>query len=213
MNDEMGWSQVQAYLETLVPARHPEMEVMEEYGRRTRFPIIGPAAGFFCYQTARLMQARRVFELGSGFGYSTSWFARAVKENGGGEVYHVVWDEELSRQARGHMKRLGYEDIVRFEVGEAVESLRRAEGQFDLIFNDINKEGYPDSLPVIESRLRPGGVLLVDNALWHGRIFDPADNSGATVGVRSLTRRLTGNPRWITSLLPIRDGLFCAFRV
>lgn len=133
-------------------------------------------------------------------------------ENGGGEVHHVVWDEDLSARARKHVARLGFNGIVRFQVSEAVEALARAEGLFDLIFNDIEKERYPDSLAVIEGKLRPGGVLIVDNALWHGRVFERADRSEATRGVRELTRRLAEDPAWITSLVPIRDGLLVAMR-
>jgi caffeoyl-CoA O-methyltransferase len=213
MAEEMGWSQVQRHLAALVPERDTEMVRMEEDARRTSFPIVGPVAGHLCYQIARMIGARRVFELGSGFGYSTAWFARAVRENGGGEVHHVVWDEDLSGRARQHLARLGFDGIVRFEVGEAVDALRRSQGAFDLIFNDIDKEGYPDSLPVIETRLRRGGVLIVDNALWHGRVFDSADTSGPTRGVKELTRRLFTDAGWITSLLPVRDGLFVALRL
>jgi predicted O-methyltransferase YrrM len=79
-----------------------------------------------------------------------------------------------------------------------------------LIFNDIDKQGYPESLSVIRERLRPGGVLITDNALWSGRIFDKSDRSPATEGVRELTRLLTSDPAWTTSLVPIRDGLLVA---
>jgi len=212
MRDEMNWGQVQRHCAALVPERDVEMRTMETHAKETSFPIVGPAAGQLCYQIARMIGARRVFELGSGYGYSTAWFARAVRENGGGEVHHVVWDEDLSARARKHLARLGFTGIVRFQVSEAVEALSRSEGLFDLIFNDIEKERYPDSLPVIEAKLRPGGVLIVDNALWHGRVFDHADRSEATHGVRELTRRLADEPAWITSLVPIRDGLLVAMR-
>jgi caffeoyl-CoA O-methyltransferase len=212
MTDELAWGQVQRHLATLVPERDAELVAMEEQADEISFPIVGPVAGHLCYLIARMVRARRVFEMGSGFGYSTAWFARAVRENGGGEVHHVVWDEALSARARAHLARLGFNGIVRFEVGEAVETLRRARRRFDLIFNDIDKEGYPDSLPVIEAKLKPGGVLIVDNALWHGRVFDNADASSATRGVKELTRRLSTDPAWITSLLPVRDGLLVALR-
>jgi predicted O-methyltransferase YrrM len=203
---------VAQHLTALVPPRPKELADMEVEAARTGFPIIGPAAGHFCYLLARAIGARRVFELGSGFGYSTAWFARAVAENGGGEVHHVVWDADLSRRARKHLENLGLVEHVRFHVGEAVETLHYEAGPFDLVFNDIDKEGYPASLDVIAERLRPGGLLIVDNALWHGRPFDPADRSPATEGVRELTRRLTTDARWITSLAPIRDGLLLALR-
>ncbi len=200
------------YLDGLVPPRPPEMVRMEERARTTDFPIIGPACGHLCYLIARMASARRIYELGSGFGYSTAWFARAVRENGGGVVHHVVWDEELSREARGHLEALGLGAFVRYHVGEAVEALRQSTGPWDLVFNDINKEGYPDSLPVIEEKLRPGGVLVVDNLLWSGRIFDESDHSPATEGVRALTRAVMDSPNWIGSLVPIRDGLLVAYR-
>jgi predicted O-methyltransferase YrrM len=205
-------AQLTEYLDGLVPARPAEMQRMEEHARAIDFPIIGPAAGYFCYQIGRLNGARRIFELGSGFGYSTAWFARAVRENGGGVVHHVVWDEALSQQARTHMAALGYGDIVQYHVGEAVAALRVENGPFDLIFNDIDKEGYPASLPVIAEKLRPGGVLIVDNLLWHGRIFDEADSSPATQGIRELTRRISTDPNWVCSIVPIRDGVLLAIR-
>jgi caffeoyl-CoA O-methyltransferase len=201
------------YIESLVPPRQPEMQAMEADAEKTDFPIVGPASGYLCYQVARMIGARRIFELGSGFGYSTAWFARAVSENGGGEVYHVVWDEELSRQARTHLAALGYEGIIHYQVGEAVQALRETAGLFDLVFNDINKEDYAASLPVISEKLRPGGVLIVDNMLWHGNIFDETDNTPATESIRKLTSLLTGSPDWIASLIPVRDGVMVAYKV
>ena len=137
---------VAAYLDSLVPARDPRLAAMETEAARTDFPIIGPASGYFCYLIARLVQARSVFELGSGFGYSTAWFARAVRENGGGVVHHTVWDAELSARARQHLGAMGLSDLVEFHVGEAVGTLRDTPGPFDLVFNDIDKAGYPAAL-------------------------------------------------------------------
>jgi caffeoyl-CoA O-methyltransferase len=203
---------VAAYLDDLVPPRPPRLVELEAEARRTGFPIIGPATGHLCYLLARLSNARQVFELGSGFGYSTAWFARAVKENGGGAVHHVVWDDELSRQARDNLAALGLADVVQFHVGEAVATLRHAEGPFDVIFNDIDKQDYPKALDVIVTKLRSGGLLLVDNMLWSGRIFERRDTSPATRGVRELTRRIQTDPRWIASVIPVRDGLLVAQR-
>lgn len=205
-------SEVAAYLESLVPPRPPELEAMEAEAARTGFPIIGPAAGYFCYLIARLAGARAVFELGSGFGYSTAWFALAVRENGGGVVHHTVWDAGLSRRARRHLAVLGLGELVRYHVGEAVQTLRDTPGPFDLVFNDIDKAGYPASLPVIRDRLRPGGVLIADNLLWQGRVLDPGDRSAETEGIREFTRLVTTDPGWAATVVPIRDGLLLAYR-
>jgi caffeoyl-CoA O-methyltransferase len=208
----LTYGRIQEYLTSLVPPREPEMQAMEEYAKQTGFPIIGPAAGCACYQIARITAAKAVFEMGSGFGYSTAWFAKAVKENGGGVVHHVVWDAKLSKKATMHLSRLGYDGIVTYYVGEAVEALRQASTSFDLIFNDIDKADYPASLPVIKQRLRSGGVLIIDNILWSGRIFSKTDKSPETEGVRQFTEMVTHDPDWIVSLLPIRDGLVVALK-
>src|SRR3989441_8246866 len=99
MTGELLAPQLHEYLDALVPPRPPELEAMEEEAARTRFPIVGPAAGHLCYLLTRMLGARRVFEMGSGVGYSTAWFARAVLENGGGKGFHVVWDEGVLKPA------------------------------------------------------------------------------------------------------------------
>ncbi len=200
-----------AYLDSLVPPRDPILEEMEAYAKEIGFFIIGAAAGYHNYLIARMMGARHIFELGSGFGYSTAWFARAVKENGGGIVHHVVWEEDMSQLARSYLSRMGYADTVQFHVSEAVETLRNTEGPFDLIFNDIDKDGYPASIPVIKEKLRPGGALIIDNMLWEGAIFDDTDQSPDIVGIREVTRLLTQDPEFISSLVPIRDGMMLAY--
>ncbi|MEW5830720.1 MAG: O-methyltransferase [Chloroflexota bacterium] len=220
MTDRLSFPAVQDYLATLVPPRPPEMQAMERYADEHDFPIIGPVAGYQCYQIARMVAAQRIFEMGSGYGYSTAWFARAVREtcagqgqnNGCGVVHHTVWDAALSEMAAGHLSRMGFDGLIEYHVAEAVETLESTPGPFDLIFNDINKEAYPASLPVIKDKLRPGGVLIIDNMLWSGRIFDPADRSGATAGVREFTRRITADPDWIVTLSPVRDGMIIAYK-
>jgi predicted O-methyltransferase YrrM len=199
------------YLDSLVPSRHPELQAMEAYAAAHDFPIVGPACAHVCYQIARMTGARRIFELGSGYGYSTAFFARAVKENGGGEVHHVVWDKDLSEKARGHLAALGLDDVVRYHMAEAVATLKDTAGPFDLIFNDITKKDYPSALPVIDAKLKRGGVLLVDNMLWSRRVLDDVDQTPDTQGVRELTRLLR-QPPWITSVVPIRDGLLMALK-
>ena len=208
----INYDSVQEYLASLVPPREAELQKMEEYAERNRFPIIGPACGYYCYQLARLVNARSVFELGSGYGYSTAWFAKAVKENGGGVVHHTVWDDDLSRRAREHLTALGSADMVEFHVAEAVDTLRQTQGPFDIIFNDIDKEGYPDSLPVIKEKLRHGGILIIDNMLWSGRVYDSENHDKSTEAIRRFTRDITADLDWTVSLMPARDGMIVAYK-
>jgi caffeoyl-CoA O-methyltransferase len=209
---EINYDKLQEYLTTLVPPREPELQEMEKYAEKNKFPILGPVCGYYCYQLARMIRATSVFELGSGYGYSTAWFAKAVRENGGGIVHHTVWDEKLSAMAKGHLARLGFDDMVEYHNAEAVETLRQTAGTFDIIFNDIDKEGYPDSLPVIKEKLRPGGLLIIDNMIWHGQILDAKDHEKSTEAIRRFTRDVTTDPDWVVSLTPVRDGMIVAFK-
>ena len=209
---KISYDKVQDYLASMVPAREPELQEMEKYAEKNNFPIIGPACGYYCYQLARMLNARSIFELGSGYGYSTAWFARAVMENGGGVVHHTVWDEELSKRAVGHLSALGRGDVVQYHVAEAVETLRQTKGPFDIIFNDIDKDAYPSSLPVIKEKLRPGGILIIDNMIWHGQILDPNDHENTTEAIREFTKTITTDHDWIVSLTPMRDGMIVAYK-
>jgi len=216
---------MQGWMETLLPERPAEFIRMEEHARLHNFPIIGPLSGQVCYVIARIQGTRRVFELGSGYGYSTAWFARAVRENSAGEssplgslplgslppeVHHCVWHADLSEQARTHLAALGYSDLVQFHIGEAIATLHGQQGPFDLIFLDIDKVGYPDALPVIEEKLRPGGVLIIDNMLWNGRTWDEADREPETEAIRRTAQMLGSSPRWEQFIVAVRDGILVA---
>ena len=205
--------ELKSYLDALVPERDDVILAMESRAAREGFPIIGPASGQACYLMARLLNAKKIFELGSGFGYSTAWFAKAVQENGGGEVHHVVWDQTLSLEAKDNLDQLGYSEIVRYSVGEAIETLRASEGIYDLIFCDIDKEGYPEAVQLAHEKLKKGGLLIVDNMLWGGEVFNSKDQSAATQGIRDATNIFTNGKDWNFSLLPIRDGVLVAMKI
>ena len=195
---------VSRYLEGLAPARDAVLEEMEVRARAERFPIIGPLVGALCELCARAIGARRVFEMGSGFGYSTVWFARAVGD--GGEVVHTDGSETRSSEARGYLARAGLCARVRFLVGDARALLRRESGPFDLIFCDIDKEGYPEALELARPRLRSGGLLITDNTLWHGRVARE-DDDATTRAVRAYNRAAFEAEDLMSVIVPLRDGV------
>lgn len=200
---------VYSYIEAQTRLSDPLLTEMEARAAREGFPIIGAQVGAWLFTLARLTDARRVYELGSGYGYSTWYFCKAVLENAGteGRVVHTVWDAQLSADARQNLARAGFADICEFVDGEAVAALSAAEAGWDIIFMDIDKEGYPAAIPVIEGKLRPGGLLLVDNVLWSGGVVDPADTRASTEGIRAMSAYLAASPRWDWLILPLRDGL------
>jgi predicted O-methyltransferase YrrM len=177
---------------------------METKAKERRIPIIGPAVARVLFQYAKLVSAKRVFELGSAIGYSTIWLARAVGE--GGRVYYTDGDPKNAEEARGYFARAGVADRITVLVGDAIEGLKKTEGEFDLIFNDVDKHGYPDVFESAIPRLRKGGLFITDNTLWSGRVAR-GDTDPDTTGVRELNRLAFSDPRLFTTLLPIRDGV------
>ena len=200
------------YLERHLPPREAGLLDMERSAAERGFPIIGPACGALCYLLARLAKARAIFELGSGFGYSTAWFAKALRDNGGGVVHHTVWDETLSKEAHDRLQQMGLADLVQFHCAEAIGALQATPGPFDICFLDIDKTGYPDALPVIATSLKPGGVLIADNVLWHGRAWDEGDSSESTIAIRRFTAAVVADGAWWPSIIPLRDGLMLALK-
>jgi predicted O-methyltransferase YrrM len=196
---------IDRYLHDLASPEDPILREMELLGAERSFPIVGPQVGQLLLVLARAVSARRVIELGSGFGYSAYWFAIAVGEDG--EVILTDKSAERAAEARAFLERGRLADRVRIEVGDGLEIIDSIGGDFDIVFNDIDKERYPLVLDKAAAALRPGGLLISDNMLWFGSVLDdpPVDESAA--GVRELTRKLFESDDFRTVLIPIRDGV------
>ena len=197
---------VDAYLHKVTPKQHRVLTSMEMYARRNGFPIIGPLVGRFLYQLAIMKGAKRILELGSGYGYSAFWFALAV--GGGGRITMT----DTRERAVKYFERAGLETRTEFIVGEALSSAASLRGKYDIILNDIDKHGYPQTLDVAGRLLPPGGLFVTDNVIWSGRVFDDAVQDRTTLGIRKFTRALFADDRFFASILPIRDGLALAVR-
>jgi caffeoyl-CoA O-methyltransferase len=196
------------YIRELLPPRHPVIAEMEEQARTRDIPIVGPAVATLLSLLARSIGARRVFEMGSAIGYSTAFFAEAVGP--GGRVSYTDGSDKNAREARGYLERLGLADRVAIQVGEAVTLLEASSGDFDVVFIDIDKDGYPAALEAAAPRVRPGGYLLADNVLWSGRVVDDSARDPATEGIREFNRRLFARPDFSSVIVPLRDGVAIA---
>jgi predicted O-methyltransferase YrrM len=178
-------------------------EIEAEAARRD-IPIIGPAVARVLYQYARLINARRVYEMGSAIGYSTIWLARAVGSTG--KVYYTDGSAANAAEARDYFERAGVADRIDILVGDSMALLDGVEGEFDLIFNDVDKHQYPEALRRAVPRLRRGGLFITDNALWYGKVArDDADKYSA--GVREFNRLIYAADDLYPTILPLRDGL------
>jgi predicted O-methyltransferase YrrM len=197
--------EIDAYLGDLARSEDAVVQEMERRAAERGFPIVGPQVGRLLHLLARAAGARRVLELGSGFGYSAYWFARAVGPEG--SVVLTEGSEANADDAMRYLERAGLGDRVRVEVGDALEIAGRVEGPFDIVFNDIDKHQYPRVPAVAVRALRPGGLLISDNMLWYGKVVAQGPPDDSTRGVLDLTRALTESEEFETVVLPVRDGV------
>jgi caffeoyl-CoA O-methyltransferase len=198
------------YVRDLVPERPPVLAEMEAYAAANDVPIVGPAVGTLLEILARSIGASRVLEMGSAIGYSTAFFARAVGR--GGQVFYTDGSPENAERARGYLDRMELSDRVVIRVGDAVSSLEATTGYFDLVFIDVDKDGYPAALKAAAPRIRRGGYLVADNVLWSGKVVDPAVRDAATEGIRAFNRMLFSLQEFRSVIVPLRDGVAIARR-
>ena len=174
---------VRDYATAIGPDADPVLQEMEAEATDEGFPIIGPAVGGWLSQLVRLTGARRVFEFGSGFGYSAVWFARALPEDG--EIVLTDLDDGNIDRARSYLARAGVDDVATFEVGDAVDIAREYDGPFDIALIDAGKSQYVDAFETIRPQIPPGGAIVADNTMTAGT-DDPDD----VVDFRALSRLL-----------------------
>ncbi len=190
---------------------HPVLLEMEALAEQKKFPIVGRLVGVALEMMARAIQAKRVFELGSGFGFSAYWFSRAVGADG--EVTLSDGDPANTNKSKDFLGRAGLASQCRFLTGDAVTALNGTEGQFDVIYCDIDKEGYPAAFAAAADRLRVGGLYLCDNVLWSGKVADKDNTDNSTEAIREHNEAVYGDDRFLTSIIPIRDGVISALRI
>jgi caffeoyl-CoA O-methyltransferase len=166
---------------------------------------IAPEQGTFMQLLTAALGARRAIEIGTFTGYSALCVARGLPDDG--SLLCLDVNEEWTATARRYWQRAGLADRIELRLGDAHESLRAlpAEPTFDLAFVDADKTGYADYVDQLHPRMRPNGVVLLDNTLRDGRVIDPeTDDDRAVV---ELNAALAADPRWETVLLPLADGL------
>jgi caffeoyl-CoA O-methyltransferase len=190
----------------------PVLLEMEAEARERDFPIVGRNVGVILWVLAASVGARRVFELGSGFGYSAYWFAKATGAEG--EIHLTDGDAANERKAADYLGRAGMWTLMRYHVGDAITSLASVDGEFDVVYDDIDKGGYPDAWRAARDRVCIGGLYICDNTLWYGRVppdGEPPDE--VTEAIREHNAMVATDEAYVTTILPIRDGVLVALRL
>ncbi|SFR94388.1 Predicted O-methyltransferase YrrM [Halomicrobium zhouii] len=209
------------FARTLAPSADEVIEEMDARADREGFPTVGPAVGGWLRLLARSVDAERVFEFGSGYGYSAYWMAPALPEDG--EIVLTEVDADELDDARENLERGGFADRARFEHGDAVETVERYDGPFDVVLIDNEKHRYAEAFEAVRDKVPVGGIVAADNAIEAGPLdFDDvrALLAGEDVAANEMSRgiadylRTVGeDPEFETGLLPLGEGVAVSIRI
>ncbi|MFB6069722.1 MAG: O-methyltransferase [Halanaeroarchaeum sp.] len=191
----------------------PIVDEMTQFGRERGFPIVGPEVGRFLRVAATMVEAERVFEFGSGFGYSAVWFAGAVPPDG--DLLLTDYDADNADRAREFLSRAGYGDVAEFHVGDAMEVFETVPGTFDVVLIDHEKTEYVAAFERAAPRVNDGGVVVADNVIGgpveprHVRNAleggDPVDDT--TAGIVEYVETVRDHDDFETALVPLGEGI------
>lgn len=194
---------------------------MDEYAREHGFPHVGPEVGGWLQLLARMVEAERVFEFGSGYGYSAYWFSRALPEDG--EIVLTEFDADELELAREYMTRGGFDGIAEYEHGDAIDLVDEYDGPFDVVLVDVRKDQYPAAFEAVREKISPGGVVVADNAMTAGSIDfdallavqvgeDRSDLDDPTRGIAEYLDVVRSAPEFTTAVMPVGEGIAVSYR-
>jgi len=190
---------------------HPVLIEMETLAQKNNFPIVGRLVGVFLETMAKMINAQRVFEFGSGYGYSAYWFAKAVGSTG--QVICSEADFLNMEKAERYLTAADLWDRIDFRAGMAQEIFTRTDGLFDICYNDVDKGDYPEIWLMAKDRIREGGLYIADNVLWRGRVAVEQFTDvfqGWTEAIREHNELIFNDPDFDTFINPTRDGVIVA---
>jgi caffeoyl-CoA O-methyltransferase len=194
----------------------PEGDLFERLAAETREKttapqmMVGLLEGRFLGVLVRTLRAKRVLELGTFTGYSSISMALALPP--GGRVITCDVDEETTAIARRYAEEAGVSDRIDYRLGPALETIGGLDGPFELVFIDADKPNYVNYYEATLPLLAGGGLMVIDNTLWSGRVVDPEDEQETTRAIRELNDHVLADPRVENVLLTVRDGMNLVWR-
>jgi predicted O-methyltransferase YrrM len=206
---------VEAYMTALASVDDdPVLLEMEGLAKERGFPIIGRLCGRMLEVFARGSGAKRIFEMGSGFGYSAYWFSRATGPDG--EIHLTDTDEDNGKQAMDFLRRADLDAPIEFHVSDAFEAFEGTSGDYDIVYCDIDKHAYPQAWELAKQRIRVGGLFMCDNVLWSGRVTGNVSGDvreGYTEAIMNMNQAIATDRNWRSTIVPLRDGVVAAVRI
>lgn len=192
------------------------LKEMEEYGYSNKFPIIGRLVGAFLRTITKISNSKTIFEFGSGYGFSAYFFAQAIPKDG--KIICTDGNPINKKLAEDYLTRAGLWDKIDYkDAGWAQDIFKSTIDEyptFDIIYNDVDKKGYPEIFKMAKERLSPGGLYIADNTLWFGNVTvdRPAEDieEGWTDAIKTHNQLIADDKDFEFFLNPIRDGVIIA---
>ncbi len=199
------------YLERVTPQNDPFLAEMEAYAAEHRVPIADREVALFLEITARAINAKHILEVGMAIGYSVVHLVRGMSE--GGVLVTIDPNDEMIRASEGYLERAGLRNRVRIERGKALDVIPHLTETFDLLFIDALKDEYVGYLEQALPKLRTGGVVIVDNLLWGGRVASNGEADRDTSALRQFNEHFMAHPQLRAVILSVGDGLGYAVKI
>lgn len=205
---ELPTEGLQAYLEQHCDQ---EPELLRYINREThlKVPMARMLSGHYQGRVlsflSKLHSPRRILEIGTFTGYATLCLAEGLSPDG--IIYTIDVNEELEDRVRDYFQKSGVNHQINYQIGDALSIIPTLDETFDLIFIDADKKNNGKYYDLVISKLRKGGVIIVDNVLWSGKIVSMMSDKDTTL-IRDFNEKVTNDPRVEKLILPVRDGLF-----
>ncbi|MCS7245257.1 MAG: class I SAM-dependent methyltransferase [candidate division WOR-3 bacterium] len=190
---------------------HPVLIEMERYGKSLNFPILNRLSARLVSIISLMNKAEYVFEIGSGFGYSAMWIS--IYNDYLKEIHLTDYMFQNLEMATEFFRIAGLENKLRTHLGDGISILESMNMEFDLILNDAEKTQYLRVLEVVKKKLKVGGIFISDNALWHQKVLKEDENDKETLTIREFNRKIFSDKSFISSLVPIGDGIIVSIKV
>jgi caffeoyl-CoA O-methyltransferase len=192
----------------------PESELLARINRETHLEVLQPRMlsghlqGRVLSLLSRLLQPKRILEIGTYTGYSALCLAEGLAVDG--KLITLDVNEELQARVQSYFNDSAYKNQIEYHIGDAMELIPTLPEMWDLVFIDADKKNYLNYYELVIERMNPGGIILADNILWSGKVIDPSATDRETEMLRRYNEVIHADDRVENILLPIRDGIMVA---
>ena len=194
----------------------PEDELLKQINRETHLKVLMPRMLSGHYQgrllsmLSKMMRPQRILEVGTYTGYATLCMAEGLTEDG--LIHTIDINSELEEMVRLNFNKSPFAQKIQYHIGNALQVIPEIDEVFDIVFIDADKKNNKNYYNLVFNKVRPGGLIIVDNVLWSGKVLQPENQDNDTREINQFNSMIKSDPRVEKLILPVRDGLFMVLK-